>query len=114
MLLDPYIAPGCIVLFDDLVNYPDYREHEIRALWEWLEASKRQVEVRHADILSCLHLRHTDCFVRAQPCSLHLPLVPLLCLLSFQTQQCQKGICHRMITTGVISPSHAHHALNIA
>lgn len=46
MLLDPYIAPGCIVLFDDLVNYPDYREHEIRALWEWLEASKRQVEVR--------------------------------------------------------------------
>lgn len=45
MLLDPYIAPGCIVLFDDLVNYPDYREHEIKALWEWLEASKRQVEV---------------------------------------------------------------------
>lgn len=45
MLLNPYLAPGCIVLFDDLVNYPDYREHEIRALWEWLQASKRQVEV---------------------------------------------------------------------
>ena len=45
MLLDPYIAPGCIILFDDLINYPDYREHEIKALWEWLEASKRQVEV---------------------------------------------------------------------
>ncbi|KAL3148609.1 hypothetical protein ABBQ38_014037 [Trebouxia sp. C0009 RCD-2024] len=45
MLLNPYLAPGCIVLFDDLVNYPDYREHEIRALWEWLQASKRELEV---------------------------------------------------------------------
>ena len=44
-LLDKYIAPGCILLFDDLVNYPGYREHEILALWEWLEATGRKLEV---------------------------------------------------------------------
>ena len=62
MLLNPYLAPGCIVLFDDLINYPDYREHEIRALWEWLQASKRQVEV---------------CGVSALPVSLIAPLLLL-------------------------------------
>ena len=44
-LLDKYIAPGCVLLFDDLVNYPNYREHEILALWEWLENTGRKLEV---------------------------------------------------------------------
>ena len=44
-LLDKYIAPGCVLLFDDLVNYPGYREHEILALWEWLETTGRKLEV---------------------------------------------------------------------
>lgn len=46
-LLDKYIAPGCVLLFDDLINYPGYREHEILALWEWLEETGRKLEVRH-------------------------------------------------------------------
>ena len=45
-LLDKYIAPGCVLLFDDLVNYPNYRDHEILALWEWLQATGRKLEVR--------------------------------------------------------------------
>lgn len=47
MLLDKHIAPGCILLFDDLVNYPGYQDHEILALWEWLEATGRKLEVTH-------------------------------------------------------------------
>lgn len=45
-LLDKYIAPGCVLLFDDLVNYPNYRDHEILALWEWLQSTGRKLEVR--------------------------------------------------------------------
>lgn len=45
MLLDQHIAPGCVLLFDDLVNYPDYRDHEIKALWEWLDSTGRKLEV---------------------------------------------------------------------
>lgn len=45
-LLDKYIAPGCVLLFDDLVNYPNYRDHEILALWEWLQTTGRKLEVR--------------------------------------------------------------------
>ncbi len=47
MLLDQHIAPGCVLLFDDLVNYPDYRDHEIKALWEWLDSTGRKVEVSY-------------------------------------------------------------------
>ena len=52
-LLDKYIAPGCILLFDDLVNYPGYREHEILALWEWLEETGRKLEVRRLALYVC-------------------------------------------------------------
>ena len=48
-LLDKYIAPGCVLLFDDLVNYPNYRDHEILALWEWLQSTGRKLEVRQPD-----------------------------------------------------------------
>lgn len=44
-MLDKYIAPGCVLLFDDLVNYPNYRDHEILALWEWLQSTGRKLEV---------------------------------------------------------------------
>ncbi len=47
MLLDQHIAPGCVLLFDDLINYPDYRDHEIKALWEWLDSTGRKVEVSY-------------------------------------------------------------------
>lgn len=52
-LLDKYIAPGCVLLFDDLINYPGYREHEILALWEWLEETGRKLEVRHSALYVC-------------------------------------------------------------
>ena len=48
MLLDQHIAPGCVLLFVDLINYPDYRDHEIKALWEWLDSTGRKVEVSNA------------------------------------------------------------------
>lgn len=44
-LLEDRIAPGAIVVFDELVNYPAYREHEVKALWEWLSRSRRSLEV---------------------------------------------------------------------
>ena len=53
-LLDKYIAPGCVLLFDDLINYPDYRDHEILALWEWLQATGRKLEV-HCSGHHCSH-----------------------------------------------------------
>ena len=45
--LPPRLAPGAVVLFDELVNYPGFEDHEMRALyeahgrglrWEWLAA----------------------------------------------------------------------------
>lgn len=44
-LLDKHIAPGCILLFDDLINYPQYMEHELKALWEWLAMTGRHIQV---------------------------------------------------------------------
>jgi len=58
-LLDKYIAPGCILLFDDLINYPGYREHEILALWEWLEETGRKLEVRHFALYVCFACVHS-------------------------------------------------------
>lgn len=49
-LLDKYIAPGCVLLFDDLVNYPNYRDHEILALWEWLVDTDRKLEVSSSTV----------------------------------------------------------------
>ena len=63
-LLDKYIAPGCILLFDDLVNYPGYREHEILALWEWLEETGRKLEVRHLALYMCSAQSHSCTSVR--------------------------------------------------
>ena len=33
------------VLSTQLVNYPDYRNHEIKALFEWLGRTRRELEV---------------------------------------------------------------------
>lgn len=43
--LGPFMHPGCILLFDELVNYPLYTEHEVKALWEWLTKYHRRVAV---------------------------------------------------------------------
>lgn len=50
-LLNDRISPGAIVLFDELVNYPAYRDHEMKALWEWLGRTGRVLEVRRKESL---------------------------------------------------------------
>ena len=35
----PYLRDGALLVFDELVNYPAYREGEMRALYEWHQAS---------------------------------------------------------------------------
>lgn len=36
--IKPYLAPGCIILFDELYGYPGWRHHEYKALQEVFEA----------------------------------------------------------------------------
>jgi hypothetical protein len=35
-LVVPLLAPGSIIVFDELIGYPNWREHEYKALNEWL------------------------------------------------------------------------------
>jgi hypothetical protein len=35
--LDAWLKPGVVIVFDELMNYPEYREHEIKALFELLQ-----------------------------------------------------------------------------
>ena len=42
-LLSHKIVPGTIILFDEIVNYKLYREHEVKAFWEWLQVSGAKV-----------------------------------------------------------------------
>ena len=37
---------GAIVVFDELFNFPEYREHELKALWEYLNASSPPLDVQ--------------------------------------------------------------------
>lgn len=36
-MLAPRIGRGTVIVFDELVNFPEYREHELKALFEWAE-----------------------------------------------------------------------------
>ncbi|KAK9790314.1 hypothetical protein WJX73_002614 [Symbiochloris irregularis] len=42
-ILDKKIVPGTVILFDELVNYKLYKEHEVKAFFEWLRVSKAKV-----------------------------------------------------------------------
>jgi hypothetical protein len=42
-LLTDRIHPGTVIVFDELIGYPAYRQHEVKALWEWLQHSGRKV-----------------------------------------------------------------------
>lgn len=44
-LLSPLIRPGTVLVFDDLVNYPAYRDHEVKALWEWVASTGLHLRV---------------------------------------------------------------------
>lgn len=48
---DPFLVPGSIVVFDDLLGYPGYADHELRALNEWTERSGARWEVVAACLL---------------------------------------------------------------
>lgn len=37
-LLTTRIQPGAVLVFDELINYPGFREGEMRALYDWLES----------------------------------------------------------------------------
>lgn len=38
------LADRVLIVFDELVNYSTYKEHELKALWEFLETSNYKVE----------------------------------------------------------------------
>lgn len=42
--LGPYLAPGCIVVFDEYHGYPEAAQHEARAWREYLAVSGRDAE----------------------------------------------------------------------
>jgi tetratricopeptide (TPR) repeat protein len=48
---DPFLVAGSVVVFDDLLGYPGYAEHELRALCEWSERSGARWEVVAACLL---------------------------------------------------------------
>ena len=37
-LATPRLQAGAVIVFDELINYPGFREGEMRALYEWLES----------------------------------------------------------------------------
>ena len=34
-----FVRPGCVVVFDELFNFPGFEQHELRALWEFLASA---------------------------------------------------------------------------
>lgn len=36
--LSPRIVPGTVIVFDELIGYPDFKEHEMKALYEFVNA----------------------------------------------------------------------------
>lgn len=42
--LDSRLKPGSVIVFDELVNYPEYRQGELKALFDWASAHKRQFD----------------------------------------------------------------------
>jgi len=42
--VDEYIKSGTVLIFDELIGYTNYRDHEYKALQEWLFATHRKIE----------------------------------------------------------------------
>ena len=42
--MNSYIEPNCVLLFDELINYPGFEKHEFKALNEWLNEFSRKVK----------------------------------------------------------------------
>lgn len=49
------LVPGSIIVFDELLDYPGYENHEILALYEFLKASGKSIEIlgKSGDALLC-------------------------------------------------------------
>mmetsp|Transcript_28348 Transcript_28348/g.80097 ORF Transcript_28348/g.80097 Transcript_28348/m.80097 type:complete len:329 (+) Transcript_28348:73-1059(+) len=43
--LEHRLAPGAYLVFDDLIGYPEYQEHEMKALYEMLKRTGRTLNV---------------------------------------------------------------------
>lgn len=43
--LEQRLSPGAVLVFDELINYPEYARHEMRALLELQRRSGREVEI---------------------------------------------------------------------
>ena len=44
-LLAPRLSVGAVLVFDELINYPEFEQHEMRALMEFQAATGRTVRV---------------------------------------------------------------------
>lgn len=38
-LIGKHIVNGCVIVFDELINYPNYKEHEFKAFYEWVNTN---------------------------------------------------------------------------
>lgn len=50
--LEPCIIPGTVIVFDELINYPGYEAHEMKALFEFCQRTGKEFDVvgiEHAD-----------------------------------------------------------------
>ena len=54
--LESIMAPGCLIDFDELVNYPAHRKGEIRTLWELVLRSGRTIELLAGPQKTHLHV----------------------------------------------------------
>ena len=44
--LQNQLRNGTIILFDDLINYPEYQSHELLALWEFIQENRERYSIR--------------------------------------------------------------------
>jgi hypothetical protein len=42
--LNPFIESGCIIVFDELIHYPGFEEHELKSLLEFQEKHSRKLK----------------------------------------------------------------------
>jgi len=56
-LLQPRLSPGALLIFDELINYPDYAVNELKALLELQQRSGRSLRVLGTQALTILRRR---------------------------------------------------------
>jgi len=51
---DAYLDTGTVMIFDELIGYQNYKEHEYKALQEWLEDTGREIEWHAKESFACV------------------------------------------------------------